>query len=94
MANIVHEHHDEMHECPKCSKRSLKQIGESRFHCLSCGFRRNIDEREFYDSGGSLGGLLLVSFVTVILMSLIKPSLQTPYMEPGRVAPQSMEQNA
>lgn len=33
-------------ECPRCGKRVLVRRGEGRYHCLWCGFNRDISEPE------------------------------------------------
>jgi hypothetical protein len=77
MSHEVHEYHDAMHVCPKCGKRSLTRVGEGRFHCLWCGFRRNITDGELSYQGGFFGGLLLLSFLAVMLMSLVRSGPST-----------------
>ncbi|MEM0978736.1 MAG: hypothetical protein AAGH78_00545 [Cyanobacteria bacterium P01_H01_bin.58] len=61
------EKREVLHECPKCGKRALAQIGQERFECLWCGFRRNLAESN-WGGGGILGALLAV--LTVILIML------------------------
>ena len=33
-------------ECPRCGKRVLVRRGNDHYHCLWCGFQRNIAEPE------------------------------------------------
>ncbi len=61
-------------ECPKCGKHSLAQQGHDKYHCLWCGFYRDISQPQ--------GGELLIAaaiFVVVLIVSLANhTSLQTP----------------
>jgi ribosomal protein S27AE len=52
-------------ECPKCGKRSLAQSGSDKYHCLWCGFYRDISEPE-----GGVVLLVVVTFVFFLLVSL------------------------
>jgi predicted nucleic-acid-binding Zn-ribbon protein len=88
MSHEVHEYHDAMHSCPKCGKRSLARVGEGHFHCLWCGFRRNITEGEYSYNGGPLGALLVVSLLAVMVMSLVRPG-PANYDAPSGTIPQA-----
>lgn len=52
-------------ECPKCGKHSLAQQGHDKYHCLWCGFYRDISQPE-------RRGLLFIAaiFVVVLIVSL------------------------
>ncbi|NER78728.1 MAG: hypothetical protein F6K42_03955 [Leptolyngbya sp. SIO1D8] len=54
-----------LHECPRCSKRSLAQIGQERFECLWCGFKRNFAEPHW---GGGSGALLTALLVLLVIL--------------------------
>lgn len=88
MSHEVHEYHDTMHECPKCGKRALTRVGEGRFHCIWCGFQRNISDGEHSYMGGPLGGLALVSLLVVFVVSLIRPEVTSPSLDPSASSPQ------
>lgn len=59
--------HETLHECPKCGKRSLAQIGQERFECVWCDFRRDLSE-PYWGGGGLIGALLAALLVTLILL--------------------------
>lgn len=53
-------------ECPRCGKRVLVRRGEDHYHCLWCGFQRNIAEPE--DFSGFLGALLAIMVVLLLVI--------------------------
>lgn len=52
-------------ECPRCGKRVLVRRGGDHYHCLWCGFQRDIAEPE--GMPGILGGVLAVLVVIALL---------------------------
>jgi hypothetical protein len=64
-------------EGPKCGKHSLAQQGHDKYHCLGCGFYRDISQPEGR-------GLLLVAtiFAVVLIVSLANQTRsQTDYLD-------------
>jgi ribosomal protein S27AE len=51
-------------ECPKCGKHSLAQRGNDEYHCLWCGFYRDISHPEG-------GGLLIVGAIFVVILMML-----------------------
>jgi ribosomal protein S27AE len=62
-----------LEECPKCGKHSLAQQGHDKYHCLWCGFYRDISQ----PSGEGLF-LAAVIFAVVLLVSLASQSSWQP----------------
>jgi hypothetical protein len=53
-------------ECPNCGKHSLAQNGSDKYHCLWCGFYRDISQPE--------GGFMVFAaaiFIVVLIVSLL-----------------------
>lgn len=70
------DRHETLHECPNCGKRALVQIGQERFECLWCGFRRNLSDHHWRRGGGNGGGggmglLAVVTGVTLVVVLLV-----------------------
>ena len=56
---------DILHDCPKCSKKTLNQIEPGIFECIWCGFRKDLSQK---DSGAAVaitvaGIILLIAFL-------------------------------
>lgn len=49
-------------ECPKCGKHSLAQPSHDKYHCLWCGFYRDIS------SPSGDGWLLIATIIFLVLM--------------------------
>ncbi len=62
-----------LEECPKCGKHSLAQQGHDKYHCLWCGFYRDISQPE--EEKLFLVGAI---FVVVLLVSLVSQSSWQP----------------
>ncbi len=60
------DRHETLHECPNCGKRSLAQIGQERFECLWCGFRRNLSDHRWGSGGNGGGGMDGIGFLAII----------------------------
>ncbi len=54
-----------LEECPKCGKHSLAQQGHDKYHCLWCGFYRDIS------SSSGEGMFLIATLVLLILIVLL-----------------------
>lgn len=52
-------------ECPRCGKRVLVKRGENQYHCLWCGFRRDIS------APGEFPGFLAVIPAAIIILLLL-----------------------
>jgi transposase-like protein len=75
MLHEVYEVHDIMCDCPKCGKHALARRGEGHYHCIWCGFQRNISDGEHSYTMSPLGGLALAAMAIVVLASLAKADI-------------------
>ena len=54
-----------LEECPKCGKHSLAQQGQDKYHCLWCGFYRDISPPQGR-------GLLLMATIIVLVVLVLQ----------------------
>ncbi|NEP55636.1 MAG: hypothetical protein F6K31_01125 [Symploca sp. SIO2G7] len=67
-----------LEECPKCGKHSLAQQAHNKYHCLWCGFYRDISPPEGR-------GLLLIATILVLVLLMLQAnqgSLPTNQVSP------------
>jgi hypothetical protein len=72
-------------ECPKCSKKTVVERGNSFYQCLACDFQRDLAKPE---SKPDEFPWVLVLFIVVLLLFIgRKPTYQPSYSP--QVAPQT-----
>jgi hypothetical protein len=62
-----------MHDCPKCGKPSLNER-EGIFHCLWCGFHRNVADSEHSYFGQSIGNFAMLTLLVVMIGAVLQPN--------------------
>ncbi len=67
-----------LEECPKCGKPSLAQQSPDKYHCLWCGFYRDISSSE----GGGMVFIATVILLTLIVFLANQSSSQTNQLSP------------
>lgn len=67
-----------LQECPKCGKRSLAQKGRDRYHCLWCGFDRDISRSE----GANIFFIAAIFIVALITFLAYQTYSQTTELSP------------
>lgn len=81
-----------LEECPQCGKHSLARHGEDKYHCLWCGFYRDISAQP---SGGGRGVIvaIILAFLLVALANQTRPpshtsnSLYSSSVPSGKILP-------
>lgn len=84
MTYEVRERGDSMHECPKCGKRSLNER-EGVFHCLWCGFHRNIADSEHSYFGKTLGNFAVFALLVAMVGSILQPDYSPDQLNDAEV---------
>ena len=56
-------------DCPKCSKKALVERRNDLYQCLSCDFKRDLDESKTSKStNGDFVWILFMAFVVILLL--------------------------
>jgi ribosomal protein S27AE len=63
----VNEVRQTLHECPHCAKRTLVQRSPDKYHCLWCGFRKDLSAAPESASGAAILPLGLIIFAIILL---------------------------
>lgn len=67
-----------LEECPKCGKHSLAQQGHDKYHCLWCGFYRDISS----SSGAEMFLIATLVLLVLIVLLALQSSSQTNQLSP------------
>ena len=61
---------ENLHECPRCGKRSLARISEHRYQCLWCRFYRDCSRGAWGSGRGDQldPGLVVVTLIAIIVV--------------------------
>jgi|GEM_PF-2073306 len=63
-----HPQHPHHLECPRCGKHTVVTQGETRYVCLSCNWRRDLNYFQWDDFPILLATLLVTVFVLLALL--------------------------